>query len=440
MIEGGGLGVFAPEEIGPIDVQVANGVVDVAVADEAEAVARRQAVPRRTSRARSTEWDVRRPAPAAARSIPENRLRGLRRARRDRRRWPTPARCSSCAAASAPGWSPRWSGSRAGRSASSPTTRRTSAARSTPTAPTRPPASCSCATRSTCRSCSSATRPGSWSGPRPRRPRSVRHVQPAVRHRRQPHRAVRHDRAAQGLRPRRAGDGRRQLQGAALHAWPGRPASSAAWASRARCGSASATSSRPIDDPDERERAVRARWSTACTSTGKARQRRHATSRSTTSSTPPTPAAGSPPRSRRRPPPRPRDGQEAPEHRHLVNRARMHPPEPEAAGAADAGAGRADAAAVRGGPSISRLVTCPPPLEIVEHEGLYVLIDDGPARGRGPTRSSRRSPRRVQAGSDRFRPVQAGAAPLNVAPTWSARAIATTSRSGRSRRPGSGRA
>ena len=39
MIEGGGLGVFAPEEIGPIDVQVANGVVDVAVADEAEAVA-----------------------------------------------------------------------------------------------------------------------------------------------------------------------------------------------------------------------------------------------------------------------------------------------------------------------------------------------------------------------------------------------------------------
>ena len=38
MIEGGGLGVFAPEEIGPLDVQSANGVVDVAVADEAEAV------------------------------------------------------------------------------------------------------------------------------------------------------------------------------------------------------------------------------------------------------------------------------------------------------------------------------------------------------------------------------------------------------------------
>ncbi len=39
MIEGGGLGVFTPEEVGPLDVQVANGVVDVAVADEAEAVA-----------------------------------------------------------------------------------------------------------------------------------------------------------------------------------------------------------------------------------------------------------------------------------------------------------------------------------------------------------------------------------------------------------------
>jgi len=38
MIEGGGLGVFDPHEIGPIDVQRANGVVDVVVADEAEAV------------------------------------------------------------------------------------------------------------------------------------------------------------------------------------------------------------------------------------------------------------------------------------------------------------------------------------------------------------------------------------------------------------------
>jgi acetyl-CoA carboxylase carboxyltransferase component len=38
MIEGGGLGVFKPEEIGPIGVQTKNGVVDVRVRDEAEAV------------------------------------------------------------------------------------------------------------------------------------------------------------------------------------------------------------------------------------------------------------------------------------------------------------------------------------------------------------------------------------------------------------------
>ena len=39
MIEGGNLGVFAPEEVGPMSVQVPNGMVDIAVEDEAEAVA-----------------------------------------------------------------------------------------------------------------------------------------------------------------------------------------------------------------------------------------------------------------------------------------------------------------------------------------------------------------------------------------------------------------
>ncbi len=38
MIEGGGLGSFAPTQIGPIEVQRANGVVDVVVKDDAEAV------------------------------------------------------------------------------------------------------------------------------------------------------------------------------------------------------------------------------------------------------------------------------------------------------------------------------------------------------------------------------------------------------------------
>ncbi len=39
MIEGGGLGVFRPEEIGPVGVQAPNGVIDLLATDEAEAVA-----------------------------------------------------------------------------------------------------------------------------------------------------------------------------------------------------------------------------------------------------------------------------------------------------------------------------------------------------------------------------------------------------------------
>ncbi len=39
MIEGGGLGVFAPGEVGPVSVQAPNGVIDVVVEDEEEGVA-----------------------------------------------------------------------------------------------------------------------------------------------------------------------------------------------------------------------------------------------------------------------------------------------------------------------------------------------------------------------------------------------------------------
>ncbi|WP_277454420.1 carboxyl transferase domain-containing protein [Janibacter sp. DB-40] len=73
MIEGGGLGVFAPEEVGPIEVQGSNGVVDVVVEDEAEAVA----VARQYLgyfRGRREEWtaaDQR----ALRHVVPENRVR-----------------------------------------------------------------------------------------------------------------------------------------------------------------------------------------------------------------------------------------------------------------------------------------------------------------------------------------------------------------------------
>jgi acetyl-CoA carboxylase carboxyltransferase component len=74
MIEGGGLGVYRPEEVGPMSVQVPNGVVDILVRDEAEAV--------KTARqylayfqGRTDGWSC--PDQRNLRHIvPENRLRG----------------------------------------------------------------------------------------------------------------------------------------------------------------------------------------------------------------------------------------------------------------------------------------------------------------------------------------------------------------------------
>ena len=38
MIEGGGLGNYSPKEVGPMDIQSKNGVIDLLVEDEADAV------------------------------------------------------------------------------------------------------------------------------------------------------------------------------------------------------------------------------------------------------------------------------------------------------------------------------------------------------------------------------------------------------------------
>ncbi|MGH9084022.1 MAG: carboxyl transferase domain-containing protein, partial [Acidimicrobiales bacterium] len=73
MVEGGGLGTFPPEAIGPMDVQVPNGVVDIAVQDEAAAVA----VARKYLgyfRGHEHGWVA--PDPQAAQEVvPEQRLR-----------------------------------------------------------------------------------------------------------------------------------------------------------------------------------------------------------------------------------------------------------------------------------------------------------------------------------------------------------------------------
>lgn len=73
MVEGGGLGVFKPEQIGPSDVQHANGVIDVLVEDEVQAAAvARQAL----SYFQGTQPAGEAPDPQALRDVvPENRLR-----------------------------------------------------------------------------------------------------------------------------------------------------------------------------------------------------------------------------------------------------------------------------------------------------------------------------------------------------------------------------
>ncbi|MFI8189417.1 carboxyl transferase domain-containing protein [Streptomyces sp. NPDC085946] len=73
MIEGGGLGVYRPEEVGPLSVQVPNGVVDLAVADEAEAV---RAARRYLSYFTGARADWRAPDRRLLRHVvPENRRR-----------------------------------------------------------------------------------------------------------------------------------------------------------------------------------------------------------------------------------------------------------------------------------------------------------------------------------------------------------------------------
>ena len=73
MVEGGGLGVFKPEQIGPSSVQHANGVIDILVMDEAQAVA---AAKHTLSffQGPVAQWTAP-PAQALRDVVPENRLR-----------------------------------------------------------------------------------------------------------------------------------------------------------------------------------------------------------------------------------------------------------------------------------------------------------------------------------------------------------------------------
>jgi len=73
MIEGGGLGVYRPEEVGPMSIQVPNGVVDIAVSDEREAarVARQYLS---YFQGRVKDWDCA-DQRLLRHAVPENRMR-----------------------------------------------------------------------------------------------------------------------------------------------------------------------------------------------------------------------------------------------------------------------------------------------------------------------------------------------------------------------------
>ena len=73
MVEGGGLGVFKPDQIGPSDVQHGNGVIDILVDKEAHAVsaARHYLL---CFQGVQTEWQAP-PAEALRHVVPENRVR-----------------------------------------------------------------------------------------------------------------------------------------------------------------------------------------------------------------------------------------------------------------------------------------------------------------------------------------------------------------------------
>ena len=73
MVEGGGLGVFKPEQIGPSAVQHGNGVIDILVDNEAQAVsAARHYLS--CFQGAQTEWQAP-PAEALRQVVPENRVR-----------------------------------------------------------------------------------------------------------------------------------------------------------------------------------------------------------------------------------------------------------------------------------------------------------------------------------------------------------------------------
>ena len=129
---------------------------------------------------------------------------------------------------------PRWRGSRAARSASSPTTRCTWPARSPSDAADKAARFMQLCDAFGLPIVSLVDTPGMMVGPEAEATGLVRHTSRLLVAGARAARAVRRGDPAPRLRPRRAGDGRRQPARAAAHRRAGRPPTSGRWASRAR--------------------------------------------------------------------------------------------------------------------------------------------------------------------------------------------------------------
>ena len=314
MIEGGGLGVYEPTSIGPIEVQRANGVVDIVVADEAEGVAvAKQYLS--YFQGRTTEWSVRRPA-AAARRDPGRPPAQLRRPHASiellfdtgsvlelRRDFGLGMITALARIEGRPGRRDRQQPDPPRRRHRHPRRRQGGAVHAA-VRRVRP------ADHHAVRHARDDGRAG-CRGDRARAP-----LQPAVRDRRQRHRADGDDRAAQGVRARRPGDDGRHDQGAA-----GVPGVADRRVRRhGPRGRRPARATRRSSPPSRTRRPARSCSSSSsggCTRSARRSAWRRC-SRSTTSSTRPSRAAGSAPCST--PPARPAAAprQEAAERRHLV--------------------------------------------------------------------------------------------------------------------------
>ena len=251
MIEGGGLGVHLPGDVGPIDVQHANGVVDVRVADERAVVA---AAKRYLSYFRGALA----PGPVPDQGL----LRELIPAQRKRiyqvRRVIDTLFDEDSVLELRDGFGAgmltalaRVDGRPLGVSRTTP---HTSAERSTRTPPDKAARFLQLCDAFELPVLFLCDTPGLHGGARRRAHGDGAPFRPPVPDRRERHGADGNDRPAQGLRPRRAGDGRRAASRRRCSPSRGPRPSSARWDWRARCASGMRRELDAVEDPQERER------------------------------------------------------------------------------------------------------------------------------------------------------------------------------------------